>query len=109
MAGLFGGIGGNKKSPSDAGMARLAVNRIVRRDIMEMLSEPVQLALMRDLIEVCGTGLPSSTSSTDITYAGTGGETNTNWNVRIMRICVIVDQGRCILACEQGIESCQLY
>jgi len=78
MAGMFGGIGGTKKSPSDAGMARLTTNRVIRRGILEMVSEPVQLALMRDLIDVCGTGLPSSTSSTDVTSTGAGGDTSIN-------------------------------
>ena len=38
------------KSPSDASLARLATSRVLRRGLSEMMSETMQLAILRDLV-----------------------------------------------------------
>jgi hypothetical protein len=59
--GFFGGIGGGNKpkSPADAGLARLATNRVLRRGLAENMPEAVQIDLLRDLAAICSN--PSST------------------------------------------------
>jgi hypothetical protein len=49
---LFGQ--GPKKSHADAGIARLATNRVLREGISEMAPETTQLAILHELVLLCG-------------------------------------------------------
>ena len=41
----------NDEKPTDAALARLAVNRVLRFGLSEVLSEPTQQSLLQDLAE----------------------------------------------------------
>lgn len=47
---LFGAV--RNRSPSDPGLARLATSRAIREGLSELASEPVQLAILQDLIDM---------------------------------------------------------
>jgi predicted phage tail protein len=46
---LFGAV--RNRSPSDPGLVRLATSRVIREGLSELASEPVQLAILQDLID----------------------------------------------------------
>ena len=57
-------LGNNKKSPKDAGIARLCASRILRVGLGELSPELTQISMLRDLATFCNqiTTTPSATS-----------------------------------------------
>lgn len=65
---LFGVGAARVRSKGDAGLIRGAANRILRQGISEVASEPVQLALLKDLVTlITASSLPPATATSNTT------------------------------------------
>ena len=66
---LFGGGVARTWSKADAGLARLATSRVLRHGLAELAAEPVQLALLQELLVLLILPLSATSSSTAATAA----------------------------------------